>query len=136
MANYYGQTRTNYFAVKDPEAFKQEISKFPVELIEEVKDGVTLYGFIDNDENGAGFITEYWNEETDDTVEINLEDFFMRHLEDDYVAIVIHSGAEKYRYISGDVVAYNNKGESVSVNLTDIYDLAEKLGSKMTYAEY
>ena len=136
MANYYGQTRTNYFAVKNAEAFKQEISKFPVKLIEEIKDGITLYGFIDNDENSAGYITEYWDEKTEKTVEIDLEDFFKRHLEDDYVAILIHSGSETYRYINGDAIAYNNKGKSISINLSDIYTLAEQLGNKVTYAEY
>ncbi len=136
MANYYGQSRTNYFKVKDAEAFKQELAKFPVEVITKEQDGETLYGFLDADSNGSGYITEYWDEELGDSVEIDLEDLFKRHLEDGSVAILIHSGAEKYRFISGDAVAYNNKGESIAVNLADIYTLAEQLGDKITYAEY
>lgn len=142
MANYYGQTRTNYFAVKDAEAFKAELAKMPVEIITQPlknEDGEvidTLYGFLDADSNGAGYVTEYWDEETGDSVEIDLEDLFKRHLADGCVAIVIHSGNEKYRYISGDAVAYNNKGETIAVNLADIYTLGEQLGEVITTAEY
>lgn len=142
MANYYGQSRTNYFAVKDAEAFKAELEKMPVHIItQELKneDGEvidTLYGFLDDDANGAGFVTEYWDEETGESVEIDLEDLFKRHLKDGWVAILMHSGNEKYRYISGDAVAYNSKGESIAVNLADIYTLAEQLGENITTAEY
>jgi hypothetical protein len=142
MANYYGQTRTNYFAVKDPEAFKAELAKMPVEVITQPlknEDGEvidTLYGFLDSDSDGSGSVTEYWDEDTDERVDIDLEDIFKRHLQDGWVAIFMHSGAEKYRYISGDAVAYNNKGESLAVNLADIYTLAEQLGENITTAEY
>lgn len=136
MANYYGKSRTNYFKVKDVEAFTQEVKKFPVEVITKEQDGETLYGFLDADSDGSGYITEYWDEEQGDGVAIDLEDFFKRHLEDGSVAILIHTGSEKHRFLSGDAVAYNNKGESIAVNLADIYTLAEQLGDKITYAEY
>ena len=137
MANYYGQTRTNYFAVKDPEAFQAELKLFPVEVITTEGDGgETLYGFLDSDVDGSGYITEYWDEEANQSVEIDLEDFFKRHLVEGWVAIVIHTGAEKHRYLTGDAVAYNSKGESICVNLSDIYTLAEQLGDKSTTAEY
>jgi hypothetical protein len=142
VANYYGQSRTNYFKVNDPEAFKAELEKMPVEVITQPlknEDGEvidTLYGFLDADSNGAGYITEYWDEEANDSVEIDLEDLFKRHLADGWVAILLHSGSEKYRYISGDAVAYNNKGESVDLNLANIYGLAEALGENITTAEY
>lgn len=142
MANYYGQTRTNYFKVNDPEAFKAELEKMPVHIItQELKneDGEvidTLYGFLDDDSDGAGSVTEYWDEEKEETIDIDLEDLFKRHLADGWVAILVHSGNEKYRYISGDAVAYNSKGESVGVNLSDIYTLAEQIGEHITTAEY
>jgi hypothetical protein len=137
MANFYGQTRSNYFAVKDPEAFKQELSKYPVEIITQEKDGVTLYGFLDNDPNGGGQIDYYYDEEAEENSEdISWGEFFKRHLEDDWVAIIVSSGAEKYRYIAGHATAYNNKGEGVHLDLSDIISLSSHLGSKTTVAEY
>ena len=50
MANYYGFTRTNYFAVKDEEKFRQVVascqaSKENPEVWEEAVDGQTLFAF-------------------------------------------------------------------------------------------
>lgn len=129
MANYYGQTRTNYFLVKDAEAFKQEISKYPVEVITQQKDGFTLHGFMDADLDGGGNIENY-GEDAD------WGEFFARHLADEWVAIIMSSGAEKYRYINGYATAYNNKGEEMFISLEDIYTLATQIGEKITRAEW
>jgi hypothetical protein len=48
----------------------------------------------------------------------------------------MESGAEKLRYIAGYAVAYNSKGETVSLNLDDIYDKAKSLGTNITTATY
>jgi hypothetical protein len=139
MANYYGQGRTNYFAVKDADAFKAEMAQYPVEVITSEKDGETLYGLLDADENGSGwpyaYITELEDEdgepvETD--MEIDWVAVFARHLVDGWVAVMTETGAEKYRYMIGYALAVNSKGESREVNLSkDIYTLAQELGDKI-----
>jgi hypothetical protein len=136
MANYYGQTRSNYFAVKDAEAFTAELENYPVKVITQERDGVTLYGFLDNDDDGSGEIWSIYNDETDEFDEIDWADVFKRHLQDDWVAVIITNGYEKYRYFTGDATAYNNKGESRTINIDHIYDLAKDLGSNRTHASY
>ena len=105
MANYYGTTRTNYFAVKDADAFREELSKYPVEVITK-EAGVngevaTLYGFMDSDLDGSGDVWNYYNPETHEGEEIHWDEVFARHLADGWVAIIITSGAEKHRYVNG-----------------------------------
>jgi|1048.fasta_scaffold22355_4 hypothetical protein len=134
MANYYGQVRTNYFAVKDPEAFREDIMNYPVQMISQERDGEILFGFLDTDEGGLPVTT--YNEETDEDTEIIWEDLFIKHLKDDWVAIILEVGSEKHRYFQGFASAYNNKGETVYLNLEDIYDLAAKLGGTITHASY
>lgn len=136
MANFYGQARTNYFKVKDEDAFLEELGKYPVQIIKEEKDGEILYGFLDDDSNGGGAI-DYYEDENGEYLEVEWAEFFKRHLEDNWVAVIIESGSEKYRYISGHATAFNNKGEAIHLDLSDIYALAtEKLGEKITLAEY
>lgn len=136
MANFYGQARTNYFKVKDEDAFLEELGKYPVQIIKEEKDGETLYGFLDDDSNGGGTI-DYYVDERGEYLEVEWREFFMKHLADDWVAVIMESGSEKYRYISGHATAFNNKGEAIHLDLSDIYALAtEKLGEKITLAEY
>jgi hypothetical protein len=46
------------------------------------------------------------------------------------------AGAEKLRYIHGYAIAFNNKGETRMIHLTDIYKIAEELGKDVKKAEY
>jgi hypothetical protein len=136
MANFYGQARSNYFAVKDTGAFLDEMTQYPVEVITQEKDGVTLYGFVDADADGGADVWSKWDEDIAETVEIDWAEVFKRHLQDDWVAVIVSVGWEKYRYFQGDTVAFNNKGESKTINLEHIYELASDLGSNRTYATY
>lgn len=135
MANYYGQARSNYFFVKDSEAFLEEMKKYPVQIIEQQENGKTLYGFLDADENGGGSV-DFYADEDGEYIEVDWRDVFKRHLADGWVAIIMETGSEKYRYLIGHAVAYNNKGETMFVTLEDIYTLATQIGENITRAEY
>jgi hypothetical protein len=135
MANFYGQTRTNYFEVKDAELFIAELENYPVKVItQEKKEGGKLYGFLDDDADGSGEIWSIYNDETDEFDEIDWGHVFKRHLQDNWVAVIITTGYEKYRYFTGDATAYNNKGESKTLNLEHIYQLGKDLGENITFA--
>jgi hypothetical protein len=136
MANFYGQARSNYFMVKNNEEFVAEMEKYPVKVITKETDGVTLYGVMDDDDDGGGDMFSVWDEDEDGADELDWSEVFTRHLADGWVAVIVSSGAEKYRYISGHAVAYNNKGEETHLDLSDIYTLAGQLGDKITMAEY
>ncbi len=135
MANYYESARTNYFLVKDIDAFKEELKD--VKSLEvyvqhkDLKDYVCLLS-----DNEGGFAWDYYDESKDDYVEIDWDGIFKKHLVDDSVAIIIGAGAEKLRYISGYAIAFNNKGETKRIDLNDIYELAGSLGSNVQRAEY
>lgn len=136
MANYYETARSNYFLVKDEEAFKKECSFIgDCEISTQVRNDKTYYAIIGSQEYG---FPVWLRDENEDEIEIEIdwEDFFKRHLADDEVAIVMGAGSEKIRYVNGWAVAYNNKGDAVSVNLDDIYEKAKSLGSNITHASY
>lgn len=137
MANYSASARTNYFAVTDIQAFRDDVAKIPgIQLGESDKDGVSLWALYSNDPDGAGWIWNVWNEETDEDEEYDWGAFFQRHLEPDWVAIIIEVGAENLRYLNGFAVAYNSKGRKVEISLDEIYDRALSLGSKVEKAYY
>lgn len=143
MANYISQGRSNYFAVKDAEAFLADIAKCNVQLItNKTEDGQTLYGFMD-DESGDGMDTWYaWSaddladEDDPEGAELTWGDFFKKHLADGWVAIITSIGSEKYRYLNGEATAYNNKGEDKFVSLDSILQLGADLGENITPATY
>lgn len=137
MANYYASARTNYFAVTDLEAFKAELESktSSVEVVSKEEDGLTLVALLGSDDDGAGFPFEY-EDEDGEYVELDWAEIFKAHLEDGWVAIIMESGAEKLRYIAGYAVAYNSKGETVAINLDQIYEKAKSLGSNITEATY
>lgn len=129
MANYYGVGKTNSFAVKDIEAFRNEVGEYAVEIAVREEGGKTLVTLFDSDDNGAGFPWETWNHETDEAEEIDWADIFARHLVEGWVAIIYEVGNEKYRYLVGVAHAFNSKGESRTINIDEITKLAEEIGS-------
>ena len=138
MANYISQGRSNYFAVKDAEAFLADIANCNVQVIQDTtKDGQTLYGFLD-DENGDGLDTWYARQADDETgePEVTWGEFFQKHLADGWVAIITSIGSEKYRYLNGEATAYNNKGEDKFISLDSILQLGADLGENITPATY
>ncbi len=133
MANYYESARSNYFFVKDIEAFEAELNGSGLEISTKKIGDLTQVCLLADMENGFPF--EKYDDNYDST-ELDWSDIFKRHLADNQVAIIMGSGAEKLRYITGWAMAFNNKGESKSINLDDIYDLAKELGSEVTTATY
>lgn len=141
MANYYGQSRTNYFAVKDAEKFLAEVEGWGVEVItQKQEDGTLLYGFLDSDDNGGGLSWTRYYEDADGEYQEEERDWIEwlgTHLADGHVAVLMEVGSEKYRYLNGITFAVNNKGETLRISLDDIYELAKnKLGEHVTTATY
>jgi hypothetical protein len=127
MANYYGQGRTNTFAVKDAEAFKAEMAQYPVEVFTHND----KFGLMDSNQDGAGFDWSYYDDKTEDDIQIEWTEVLAKHLADGEVAVLMEIGSEKYRYFTGYALAVNNKGETKHIDLADIYKLAETLGTNI-----
>ena len=138
MANYYSSARTNYFRVKDVDAFNKWIKQFSgLETIVHETEGTVGVLF----EDGVPFCR--WETEKDADgnehdvdVEVDFMEELALHLADNEVAILQEAGAEKLRYINGYAIAVNNKGERRQISIDKIYDLAKELGSNITRAEY
>lgn len=133
MANYYETARSNYFRVTDKGKFQEFLDKVGgLEFIEQ--------------EDRVGFLCDdgvpcSWRPNGEDSEHVDL-DFFRelsKHLVQGEVAIVVVSGHEKMRYITGWATAVNSKGTFRSVSIDDIYSKARaltKTPSKITRAEY
>jgi len=135
MANYYASARTNYFAVKDVELFEKAMEKIAgIEVIKREQDGIVLVGLLASDDDGS-FPLVIWDEGGED-FEIDWEQIFADHLQDDWVAVMMEVGHEKLRFLNGYTIAYNNKKETVAISLDKIYGLAKSLGSNITEATY
>ena len=69
MANYYASARTNYFLVKDIEAFTNEVEPISVELSTKTVDDKTFVCLLSDGE--GGFPWEYYEETSDDYLEVD-----------------------------------------------------------------
>lgn len=142
MANYIGKERTNYFRVKDEDAFKKWAEELGLEVATETNQkGENLFAlFPSRDSEDGGFPTVREDQgETEDWPEsIDLLNELSAFLQPGSVAILMGIGSEKMRYLHGYAEAINSEGERASITLDDIYKLAVKLGAgeKVTLAEY
>lgn len=133
MANYYASARSNYFRVKDDDAFLDAMTPFEVEASKD-NDGRWLLIDVSGDANGWPFVV--FDEATDEYEDIHFPEVVAPHLADGEVCILMEVGREKLRYLSGYAIAFNNKGEEKRVSLNDIYELATDLGTNITDCTY
>lgn len=122
MANYYGNTRTNYFHVKDEEKFR-ELMKHVVSWDGDIKiwddrkdeNGKPVFAF-----GGYGTIVGY-QEDIDDTDNDPDYDEFINRLSEciaeDDAAIIFEIGNEKLRYLTAYAIVVTNT-EAETIDLT------------------
>ena len=138
MATYTSTARTNYFRVKDVDAFNKWIKQFSgLEKIVHETQG-TIGVLFDDGVPNVRWETEKDADgnEQDVDVEIDFMEELGLHLADEEVAVLQEVGNENLRYVSGCAIAVNNKGERRQISIDNIYDLAKELGGNITKAEY
>lgn len=142
MADYISTGRSNYFRVKEVDAFKALCNLWSVEFIDKkpVEGGQPddiLVGFLAN--SGLSLYRSADDPANEDNVlEYDFDAFLQElaaHLMEEEVAIMMESGYEGMRYVSGFAIAVNSKGEKESVYTEDIYEKAVWLGKNITKAE-
>lgn len=127
-------TRTNYFKVKDPEAFKAFIARIQcqddssVSVMDQTKDGVKRYGFCVFD-NILGIAPadyeptdEDEEENDDDDLEYDYDEFLTglsEHVAEGDAAIVMFSCIEGLRYVNGHAKIVTSSGFR-SINLAQL----------------
>jgi hypothetical protein len=132
MATYTCLFRSNYFRVKDAEAFKTFMGAVGLRLLTG-KDGT--FGFVDDE--GGGMPTIRYNEAEDDHEDIEFVALLAPHLADDQVCVMMEAGWEASRYANGYSVAVNAKGERIDVGIEEIYGKVKaKWGVQPTEASY
>ena len=122
MANWYGAARSNYVRVKDKDGLIEALDPFPIRLAHN-PDGLTCFLPETEDGDFPGFAYT----EDDEEIEFDPQNHIVPFLEDNEVLILMTSGAEKLRYITGHATAYHPDGEQVlHINISDIYGLVKQ----------
>ena len=122
MANYYGQGRTNTFAVRDVDALKSALADYEIEVIDRDDSQVTLLA---NNEDGDFSVWTFDDDEdTEDSVFI--PDMIADFMQPGQIAVFVHSGWEKMRYMSAWGLAVHSDGRQIRISVDDIYAIAAK----------
>ena len=138
MANWYGTSRSNYFRVKDAEAFLKWADERGLGVFKHQHDeGVSAIHGGASAEDGSWPSYDMEEEEDED---IDLIDELAAHLYEDQIAVLMEIGAEKLRYLTGVAIAFNSKGATVELILSDVFRTAAQTfhgpESTITRAEY
>lgn len=158
MSNTEAANRTNYFRVKDLDAFKANLKRYGIDfgawgshsdiVLDEGSNNtpagaIALFaeGFWPGfDEDSIAARLDIEDEETPVPNDFeSIEALIAAHLVATDVAIVMGISQEKMRYVSGYAVAINAQGEERAINLDSIYALAEEIatdGTPVTRAQY
>ncbi len=135
MANLYGSARSNYFRVKDANAFHEWTERRQLEVFKSDKEADVVA--INPSEDSDGAWPSY---DLEEDAEFELATELAEHLVPGQVAVLLEVGAEKLRYLTGLAIAVNAEGGMVELTLSDIYRTAARAfrvpESEITSAEY
>jgi hypothetical protein len=120
VANYYARARSNRFRVKSPGEFEDWVNNLP-NVVFEREQQENMYVIYVNCPDGGGWPCSRWLEDSEEEEDIDLERELGGFLFEGQVAILEEVGHEKLRYLHGSSVAVNHLGETVSINLNDIF---------------
>ena len=122
MADWCGTARSNYFRVRDENAFKAWAARLGLECWPcDDNDGSFA---IAGEQASGGWPTSVDDDGEEGLREVDVIRELAAHLADGEIAVLMEIGAEKLRYVTGNAVALDNTGRCVSLRLADIYDLA------------
>lgn len=131
MANWYGMSRSNYFNVRDVDAFKAWAKDLGLRIIESSD---KMYGFVTHQDSDGDLPTERWDDETEDYIDIDFFNELAEHLADDTTAVVVTVGHETTRYGTGISWAVTHAdGVIKCVDINDIYEDMEDDVSRAMY---
>ncbi len=139
MADWYGVSRSNYFRVKDHDAFTEAMGGLDLRVVEGGKGETAGMVAVISDAEYGDWPSEVFDEAADDYVEVDLVTRIAEHLVDGEVCVLVSAGAEKERYVTGTATAFTNQGNAKAINLSlnDIYAKAkEAFGVDPTRAQF
>lgn len=131
MANYIASARSNKFRVKDIAALQAAMPDDVEVYIESAPERLVCL-LVTNSDSG-GWPSTIHDEATDDWLDWDVETAVAPHLEDGEWCVIKEVGAEKLRYLIGYATAFNNKGETFTVCLDDIF---KELPEGVTTCDY
>jgi hypothetical protein len=132
MSNWHGTALSNFFRVKDLAGFKSMVEKeLPgVEVREGAATGpndgrVCVVASRDSDNGGwPTWIVD--PDDHEDEVEVDMPRSISQHLVEGEIVVLMQSGADRLKYVTGDSVAFDHTGKCVSVSLNDVYKKARR----------
>lgn len=123
MANYIASARSNKFRVRDIAALVAAMPDDIEVLVESIPDSEVCLLVTDSGEGPwrGGWPSMIYDEATGNYLGWDVEAAVAPHLLDDQWCVIKEVGAEKLRYLVGYATAFNNKGESITISLDDIF---------------
>lgn len=139
MGTWIGTARSNYFLVKDADAFRvwaDEVGLFVSDRLDHQR--TRRYAVLADE--GAGWPSVVPTSDRNGWRDFDLVTELAAHVVPGEIVVCVEAGAEKLRYITGEAVAFRvafGGVEKLRLTLKDIYDLAEQQwGTRPNEAEY
>lgn len=120
--------RSNFFAVKDPEAFVHEMNSFDLFQVQHDGNGRFCLLHVQPDRDWGRWPSISFDPETGEEESVEFFAIIAGHLREGEVAVFFHVSADKLRSIVGEAVAVNSAGQVERLSLQDIYERARTLG--------
>lgn len=129
--------RSNYFAVRDADAFLAFCERHDLEPITK-GNKASQYGFLSPRDVmfSPDMEDDFAREGEEGSGEADWLQELAKHIAGDDVAVVMQIGSDKMRFLMGHAWAVNGRGQTQELDLDEIYNRADALGRLPTLAQY
>lgn len=120
---WHGAARSNYVEIVDEDGLEKALKPFDG-LIEFDYDALGRTGFKTGDESNDGGWPSAATDDDGNEVEFDPVQLICPFMAESAVLVMMESGADKYRDITGNAIAYKKDGTKIAIYLNDIYEKA------------
>lgn len=120
---WHGAARSNYVPIEDEEGLEKALEPFDG-LIEMDFDQHGNTGFKVGDESNDGGWPSAATDDDGNAIEFDPVHLICPFMAEGAVLVMMESGADKYREITGNAIAYKKDGTKVEIYLNGIYEKA------------
>jgi hypothetical protein len=131
MSNFYARAASNTFHVRDEQALRDALKGLSIVVYPAAADSDPNHVYLVSEHEKGEWAKERYDETKREDVEVDLLALIAEHLEPGEVAVFKHAGADKARYIGARASAVNDRGETKTVDLDEIYGHAKALGGQV-----
>jgi hypothetical protein len=131
MSEFYAKAASSTFHVRDARALRTALDGLAIIVYPATGDGDPNHVYLVSEQDKGCWPSERFDDDSREGVEVDLLALIAEHLKPGEAAVLKEASSEKASYIGARASAVNDRGETATVDLDEIYERATVLAGQL-----